>query len=202
MLRLFVFPCFALLVTVGMAAPVPKDTKKPVLYFPTKVGAKWVYEFEGGSTYADVVTEVEEGKDEALLVSVGHQFDNGEVFITHKYELSPKGLFAVALELNAYDPPICLFKLPFKASEKWENKTKLGGEAVNHGARRVIGIEKVEVPAGKFEAIGVEYWPSVKPEEKAIRHLEWYAPDIGMVKLESTVKEYNRVLKSFKPGKD
>ena len=31
----------------GVAAPVPTAAQKPVLYYPTAVGAKWVYEWGG-----------------------------------------------------------------------------------------------------------------------------------------------------------
>ena len=193
MLRLLIaFSCLIATITLGTAAPIPKDTKKPVLYFPTKAGFEWKYEYKGGYIYNEKVTMVEQGKEGAALVTAGGC----------TYEVSQRGVFAVANGDDPIDPPICHIKIPFKAGEKWENKMTFQNKELNNGLRNVVGIEKVEVPAGKFDAIRVEHWPSTEPGEKEIRHTIWYARDIGMVKLESTAEVYNLVLKSFTPAKD
>ena len=203
MLRLLIaISCLIPVITLG-AAPIPKDAKKPVLYFPTKVGAKWVYEFEDGTTYTEAVTKVQKGKDGGFRVTAGKVRDEVALALD-LYEVSDKGLFLLEAGKAAFDPPMSYINLSQKVGVKWENKSTLLGDIVDHGTRRIVEIEKVEVPAGKFDAIRIENQPPATVGQKAeqVTHTYWYAPDVGLVKLSSTKKDVNRVLKSFTPGKD
>lgn len=55
--------CLLLFSGIAVAAPVPKDAGKDVIYFPTTVGAKWVYEGADGETEEVEVYEVEKDRD-------------------------------------------------------------------------------------------------------------------------------------------
>ena len=172
------------------AAPVPPGADKPVYYFPTRVGPKWVYERKGGDEkdYGEIVTKSEE-KDGRFVVTVkstSADFVDNDSTATTQYVVSKDGVFCAWLAHNLgggpekYDPPYCLLKLPHKDGNAWENeKDKVFCR--KHVAKK---IETVKVPAGTFEAIRVETGKDI---------VWWYAPDVGVVK-----KEYGKVTSEMK----
>jgi hypothetical protein len=176
------------------AAPVPLDAGKPVYYFPTQVGTKWVYDAKREvDAHGEVVTASEE-KDGRLLVSVKttdlNFADHDSTTIT-QYAVSKDGVFEVAYFLEdkervqKYDPPYCWLKLPHKDGNSWKDEP--------HSKHVFVAkkVETVKVPAGTFEAIRVEVDTGA---------VSWYAPGVGIVK-----HQYNAIdkeLKSFKLPKD
>jgi hypothetical protein len=177
--------------TNAPAAPPPKET----LYFPTKLGAKWVYVSAGGKKEVRSVTAVAD-KDGAKVVTVSV---NGE---TRKYQVSEDGVFLVAYGKDKYDPPECLLKLPHADGAKWDLvPQKFGPQA---GTFEAFGPERIEVPAGKYSAIRVESFagiPNVGFFEKT-----WYAKGVGVVKFARSLQSPTRpedewVLKSFTAGR-
>jgi len=56
-------------------------------------------------------------------------------------------------------------------------------------------VDEVEVPAGKFQAIRVEL---VSGKTKS---LLWFAPNVGLVKMQTEGIDRVHVLKEFKAGK-
>jgi hypothetical protein len=189
------------------AAPVPKE-KDQSAYFPAKKGDRWVYEHRPGGRDAprervEVTIAVEE-KNGAKLVSVGLEFPDGVVPL-RALEVSDKGLFEVAHGAGGQsfprDTPDCLLRLPARAGDEWDGHT--GPTTRREKARRSVGgFERVEVPAGTFEAVRVEEESTDRGQPT--RATCWYARGAGLVKrvhkrgdLESVV-----ALKSFTPGKD
>src|SRR5262245_42591259 len=79
--------------TPATAAPVPppKDKEPPPYYFPTRVGAEWVYD-DDGHEYKFTVTKVER-KVGATLVTVG-VYQSGGKTTQHSYtvEVSKSGI--------------------------------------------------------------------------------------------------------------
>jgi hypothetical protein len=95
---------FALLVAVAIpsvaalaiAAPAPKE--KPLLYFPTRVGAEWVWVGDDGHTSTHTVTKVEDvqgAKDGAKLVTVKRS-----PFTTEVIRVSGDGLSEVGVKIK------------------------------------------------------------------------------------------------------
>lgn len=180
----------ALLALVAPAAPLPKDAAKPKLYFPTTVGAKWVYERDG-TEVTHVVTKVE-SKDDSKLVSVG--IVQGEHVVHFRtIRVSPEGIWQVAHLGWRFTPELVWFKLPIQV-----------GKPQQEGTFGVIGSEKVKVPAGTFEAVKVV--EEFGPKDAPFRISYWFSTDVGIIKTtyaEPTAsKEAVTVLKSFTPGKD
>jgi hypothetical protein len=186
------FVCVPLLLPAApasRAAPVPRAADKPVYYFPTRVGTKWVYDEKGGheECYGKIVTASEE-KDGRLIVTVKTtSADFAEDLSIAQYAVSKDGLFAIAYNLNAEEPlvkhdePYLLLKLPHKDGNTWENET----DKLFRRKPVAKKVETVKVPAGTFEAIRVE----------AGEIVNWYAPGVGLVK-----HEWGRVsvtMKSF-----
>src|SRR4051812_48582721 len=130
--------CLALLCASALAAPVPKDAGKTSIYFPTTVGAKWVYERDGREDESVVVSAVEKEGDELIVSRVGA---DGTSTVYAKMVVSADGLRQVR-ELT-------------DGKVGWVLKTKLESgdawEVTDGGKRTVHGPEDIEVPAGKFK---------------------------------------------------
>jgi hypothetical protein len=187
----------ALLSAIAPAAPVPKDAEKSSdYYFPTTVGAKWVYQatHRRDWIWTRVVTKAE-AKGEARIVSIGEVGEGGEVSPLGDIEVSPRGLFPLRpTEVN--DPPKCWLKLPLEANKTWEYDDRWHGGTVGVAA---FGPEKVKVPAGTFRAIRVAFsWPITHNAGGGTTTM-WLAPGVGEIKQSND--HWTRVLKSFTPGK-
>ena len=161
------------------AAPVPKPAETAP-YFATVVGAKWVYERDGGREEAVEVSEVEK-VDGELVVS--RTAVDGEGMRYTKMIVSAAGLRQEGVDGKV----TWLLKAKLRSGESWD---------VPDGKRTVHGPEKVEVPAGTFTALRVEW------EHAGGKLTSWYAPGVGEVKrvakIDGDTERVTRLLKSFK----
>jgi hypothetical protein len=179
------------------AAPAArlKDRPGPAHYFPTTVGAKWVYQF-AKADQTEVVTHVRrEGGD--VVVSVGYERPGGEVAPIHTMALRGDGLYMLDEVGKPYDPPVCVLKLPVKVGDRWEGTSSRPDLGKIRYAKEVREVRKLQTPAGAFQAVGVDSEFVVGAAENAPKDRYWYAPDIGLIQIEKV-----RALKSFTPGKD
>jgi hypothetical protein len=178
--------CLAI-IGLAPAAPVPPGAEKPTLYFPTKVGTKWVYQ-TGEKVETHVVHRVQK-KDGCFAVSVLRVDNDGKQVRLPDTTVSDRGLFWDEF-VSQGGKQITLLKLPHRASDEW--RVTLHKYEVKCTAARP---EKVKVPAGEFESIPVEM-------EYAGGHtnVSWFAPGIGRVQWRAG--ERLTVLKAFTPGKN
>jgi hypothetical protein len=189
---LFVTAAVVLVATPAVPAPQLKDAG-PAGYFPTTVGARWVYQ-SGQVEQTEVVTDVR--KDgEATIVAVGSVGPDGKVTPGDTVAIRPDGLFLLSETGQPYDPPVCLLRFPVKVGDRWEAETSRPDIGKVRFVREVKETKTRETPAGKFEAVRVE---SAVALGAAVpnTHSHWYAPGVGVVEIERT-----RTLKSFEPGK-
>jgi hypothetical protein len=200
---LLVPPTLAVLLVIAPAAPVPREKPAEGLFHATTVGTKWVYEeTHGGPPKDDVytVSSVEERGGKKLVTVRWHRFnkDGTDVRVV---EVSAGGLAvtvtpASAKRLNREWAEVWL-KLPAKAGDRWQTKSLAGHDVT----RTVVGVERIEVPAGKFEAVRVDY--EFVNRRGVNRGSVWYAVGVGMVKQETTEgpgEGFSQVLKTFAPG--
>lgn len=170
----------ALLCLPAAAAPVPKVKGTP-FYFPTTVGARWVYETPGGELETAVVSAVEKDGDDLIVSREGA---DGTRTAYTKMVVSPDGL---RQEREFTGGKLgWVLKANVKAGDSWD--TPEGGK------RTVHGPEAVEVPAGKFTALRVEW------EQFGGKCTSWYAPGVGEVKRvvkRGETETVTRALKSF-----
>jgi hypothetical protein len=200
MKHLFVASAMAALSLGLAAAPIPDSAKQPTLYFPTKVGTECIYETDHKKVYRTVVTEVAT-KGEVTIVTKEMIGDDGESSPWERVAVSPKGLSLLSNGPFRHDPPLEWLRLSAKVGDSWKIDTFFAAEGQNEirlvGTVKIVGVEKVETPAGAFEAIRVdgcgrgfgkwaEQW--------------WYTPGIGPVKWVDNAGTVF-VLKSFKQGK-
>lgn len=174
----------ATLLAVTRAAPVPKDTAKPVLYFPTTVGVKWVYAVNGPGIVdfdlVQTVTKVEE-RNKSWFVTVANLGDDGTSSQEFLYEVSEQGIKQVGHTSSSTFQPTgwTMLSLPRKDGQFWEKPMMVDK-----------GLELVKVGEAEVEAIRVEE-PQTKREW-------WYAREIGLVRFRSG--RLSHTLKSFTPG--
>jgi len=177
-----------------VAAPrLPDHPSAPPLYYPTRVGAKWVYQ-NGLAEYAQVVAKVER-EDKMLTVTTAILNAQGEPRPNEKVAVSPDGLFIVENLRQGIKPksPACLLSLKHRPGDEWTDS--LYGYV--HTASEP---EWIDVPAGRFKAIRVEQ--SVDIEGQRGKNTYWFAEGVGLVKCEQFWMLRPTVLKSFDPGKE
>lgn len=101
--------------TLAPAQPAPKI--EPPLYFPTKVGTKWVQSTPDGERTFEV-TAVEE-KDGATLVVVTQVVGRWRQ-VCQVVSVSERGLYRVeASDQILLLPPLCVLLLPHKPGDSW-----------------------------------------------------------------------------------
>lgn len=179
--------CVALLVpAVALAAPVPKGAGAAPVYFPTAVGAKWVYERPGGVDETVVVSAVEKDADGLVVAREGA---NGNGAAYSKVVVTAAGLRQARPGPDGEDVPVWLLKVGVRPGDSWD--------AADGGKRTAHEPEKVVVPAGTFTAVKVVW------EHEGGTQTSWYAAGVGEVK--RVVKRgddevVTRALKSFRPA--
>jgi hypothetical protein len=170
------------------AAPLPKKAEPPA-YFPTAVGARWVFETSGGHQTTEVVTAVE-AKAGGQAVSVGRE-DGGRVLPELTVLVAADGLSLLAVGGHELKKPHRVLKVPHMDGGKWADGSQ---------TTAVYGPERVEVPAGTYDAIRVEV---ERPfDGGTMQSVTWYAPGVGPVRrvLRAGGAELVEALKSFRPG--
>ncbi len=188
------FMVVTLLVALTQAAPVPVHLfKSAPLYFPTKVGTKWVYSVNGQEE-THRITETKRQNDD-MLVSIDKAGRNSTWLV------STSGLSLASQTRRQFVRPIPFLKLPHKDGETWEAACRTEEEAMGVFGEPTItvrahGPEEVTVRAGKFSAVRIEV--TYVGDQKAIF---WFAPGIGEVKV-TGLGDRRQELVSFGLGKD
>ena len=195
------------------AAPVPVHLmpKEPPLYFPTRVGAKWVYQYgeEGrhgvfGEILLTLSVTAVERTDRGVFVTVTRHEPNGESFLDQKVLVTREGLEYVAGDQGEPVSPRCVLKIPCVVGEKWKSDRSTE-DFVRKWEYTALGTEEVKVPAGKFTAVGVRTrcvsgrrgdWPLIGSSAD-----DWYAPGVGVVRVQYNpcFTPSSLLLKSFTP---
>lgn len=170
-------------------APVPKDAGKSAVYFPTSVGARWVYEDEGGGEEGVEVSAVEKDGDTLVVSRKGVGGNNSRYT---KTIVSPEGLRQDRPGGgDGDDVSVWVLKARLKAGESWK--------VADGGTRAVSGPEEVKVPAGTFQALKVVW----QADGRTLT--SWYAPGVGEVKRvikRCGTETVTRSLKSFTAAKN
>ncbi len=178
----------------GFAVGAPKPAETAPVYFPSKVGDTRVYRLSNAEITETITSS--DKKDEVMSLEMETTFPVGSKLKT-LVRITDKGMFKTAEGETTYDPPICILPSPATPSKTWEfeyqvNDTKRTGKA------RIVGLEEVEVPAGKFKCIRVDSdYPGADGTTICIS--SWYAANVGLVK-EAHGKNEMSCLKSFEAG--
>jgi hypothetical protein len=188
--------CALALVAISPAAPVPQHLmKQPVYYFPTKVGTKLVYEELDSDIVRPLVVMAVEDHDGVKVVSVGRVAQDQSVSPCMTMTVAGGGLYLIKRGEKKIDTPETWLKLPANRDLSWEYP--IGDPDISPRPQMlntISGEEDVTVPAGTFHCV------RVRSRQGARATTCWFAPEVGLVKLEATT--WTEVLKSYTPGKD
>jgi hypothetical protein len=190
-----------LLPLAAIAASRPKDSPDEGLYFPTAVGTKWVYEGPNGE-YEEAITDAKaDGKGTVVTVV---RTKGGKEEWRSTFRVTRAGFDMLASGGVTYEQPLPFLKAGAKAGDEWEY-TYARPPTAFHCRLKVVGPEKVEVPAGKFDAVRVDAAESnslvgaANPNGPAFESSCWYAPGVGLVR--QVWRGQETTLKAFTPGK-
>ncbi len=206
----FVLVAFAL-IAPAPAAPVPKHLMKgPTLYYPTEVGAKWVYtvcdaDDATGREVVEVVMSVLEPRGEpgVKYVEVGTLVEGKSHSVGYHVAVSAGGLAEGKFEgPEKFVRRTTTLRVPDTLDSRWE--VKIEGRGDCKAIHTFRGAEEVEVPAGKFTALRVDTEYQYAHAAWQMWH-RWYAPGVGLVKAERVKGQrppasITKVLKEFAPA--
>ena len=184
---------------LGISAPIPRSLQED--YYPTAVGSKWVYDvqFEDDNfeISRSIKSQVAMGACKAIVIDETIIFDSRPITLTvAEIQVCQHGIFELERKGgHKFDPPLCMLKLPVVKNTKWPwefgDRWKLAGES---GQRTIVEIEEeIEVPAGKYKTVKVEWSGKVGGEVRSAAY--WYAKGTGEVMMKSD--KYTRKLKKF-----
>lgn len=154
-------------------------------YFPLKSQNYWAYKVSlpDNQAYSQVVlVNSNLGQDIKVMVII-NQIPRMEV----AYLLNEQGLFRTK-QISA-EGVVTLKPMQLVLAAKLEPGMSWNWEAVEAAGKetaRVIGFEKVSVPAGTFKALLVEY-EGVYDDGTAYLERTWFVKGVGYVKVTSTM---------------
>jgi hypothetical protein len=167
----------------GSALAHPQVAQKTAAadYFPLKVGSQWDYRVtaDGEISQMSMVSGKIERIDGLDLTLVNTIQDGNIIFAEHMV-CNKDGVFRHRIDGEAQAQPICVLKGQAQVGDSWQNSdTEDGVEFIIKA--KVIALEEVAVPAGKFKALRVEYEVLVE-EETVVTMTLWFVANVGMVK--------------------
>jgi hypothetical protein len=181
---------------LAAAAPVPKDQGESP-YYPTKVGMKLVYDYQEVGELIFVVTEVKDIKGGKRVTVERRNLKEPIIAI---FEATGRGLVEVEHGEQKLAPPVVILPTPVRSGDKWSYKLPEApcrpGVECTH---TVVGVEKLKVPGGTFEAVRVdtEYKGFLRDAVWDYKYSRWYAPHVGLVQEKLADGKLVAVLKSI-----
>lgn len=162
--------------------PAPVSPPTPLLQADAPafvVGEKWTFKFENdlepskNSTYAQTVSNVESGR--AII-------NNGSAILDANANL-------VKLGSASYAPSDGKLRFPLRVGDSWASSYayRTGTwEALGERQTTVVGVERIDTPAGSFDAFKLEQvvsWSAGggNKREGRTRETDWFAPAVGRI---------------------
>jgi hypothetical protein len=178
----------------GMAAEV----SAPEL----RIGSTWRYAVSDGFTrLARGTVEYRIRAVEGSVVTVDVR--NGTQESTELYTRDGNWLRrpATNMQVFSYNPPYRAFDFPLVAGKRWESRATATDPADGRSFPvavngRVLGWERIKVPAGEFDTLKVrrmvylDYFRQGDRGQSVIRETDWYAPALNQVVRRETTSQY------------
>jgi hypothetical protein len=134
-------------------------------YFPLERGMSWTYQTSTGRAYVKRVV----GSDGPCLI-----VQHGDTE-RHWIGVTDDGVRVHRSKGVRFDRPLLLFKFPLKAGDAWTGEAREGESTIAYKFT-TAGEEDVEVPAGKYRAVRIDW------EMGASTGTTWLARGVGSVK--------------------
>lgn len=166
---------------VTPATPLPEDARP--FEFPAVPGTTWVYRSTSprGKVTA-VVSDVATDKDRSVTVTINSTESDGHDGLWEKLSIQGHRLLLHQHGPFKHTPPTPWLLHPFNTTAKWAIDTTLvtpGSEFHANGVMTQYPVERVNVPAGRFDAVRVCVRGTLLGPWSQTR---WYASGIGEVK--------------------
>lgn len=182
------------LVAACIAAPQATKAESPVAAPAYARGDTWIYrEIDGYGQRRELgrwVAEVTESGPGGNVIAVrGDMRGDGGERRTQTGGAISAGRISTQVPSGTFNPPLQLYPATLAPGGRWSQETQRSDATVG-GARalriegRVIGWEKVRVPAGEFDALRIErtlyLGDSGRYRTQTRRYeTEWYSPAVG-----------------------
>jgi hypothetical protein len=171
------------LLVISIAAK--KSNPVAVDHFPLRVGDSWTYRSTTSATEYSLKVLSEEKQADGTIrslvetsagvkVQTWYSKAGGRVLMHEERYPEHEALVA------KYEPPRQYLQNPLVAGSKWEWTGKDYTFTDIHEKNKVVGFEKVTVPAGKFRAMKVV--SQVTAGKAGMTKTYWYADGVGLVK--------------------
>lgn len=171
--------------------------KEPVLYYPTKVGTKWVYYTEQEDKEYTYIISSSDKRPNGYVIGVTQDYPSGLRSEPMQYLAAGHGLYFLQDGKRKCEPPLCMLKMPHTERWSWSYSIQVVDIKINGTCDKGV-VERVKVPAGEFESIRVQ---SYQGNDFSNCQTTWFVAGIGPVK-QIRYGGMVQVLKSFTPGKD
>ncbi|MCE1247647.1 MAG: hypothetical protein LWY06_13475 [Firmicutes bacterium] len=192
------------------ASCTPKQKVSDEDYVNLRIGNEWKYQISSlGETRSDSGQIIKHGDKPAVITYkvTGQEDVDGKKCVVREnmvgekfnpreyYEVDP----AVGVQLRkqgfrlmdpkigktqyiqvGFNPPQLMLKFPLTQGQNWTRKINRGN-AFDTAMFVVKGVEKVETPAGKYDALKIES-SGQSSQGGEFTAQQWYAPNVGLVK--------------------
>ncbi len=159
-----------------VAQPAPLTQAEAPVY---AVGEQWSFKYENAlepaknSTYTQTVTQADGNHAE---------INSGATILDASGNVVKSGT-------ATYEPSDGKLRFPLRVGDSWSSAytyTTGSWEAIGQRQTKVVGAERVETPAGAFEAIRIEQmvaWSAGGGNrgQGTTRETDWYAPAVGRI---------------------
>ena len=197
---------YILLMAMVLGAGVPfghsqeKNIENPL--YPLRVGNKWTYRANDDQKVVVHVVKAEDlemdkkDKDgtpinKVKVKGVTLEISSGGRKLAEQVAVLADGVYRFSSAGKKIDPPLCFLKLPAKKGEIWQFRC-MAKDSVMKGSF-IEDEAEVTVPAGKFASItSATQDYQVGDQKMTLKY--WFARDVGIVKQEVHVGNFNSVL--------
>ncbi len=167
-------------------------------YYPLKVGMTWVYSVTSSKPGHKITVTNEAPRDlQGKTVTprkwevggnVRHFFIGKDDYGVYRYAEQ----MSATAEPKVVTPKVYYLKNPVDKGTNWDNSIKMGENELKVNIIVESVRETVQVPAGTYkECVLLKHEGGMKDAKGhiSITALEWYAPDVGLVKSMFTLKK-------------
>lgn len=162
--------------SIPRSTATPPESPPPAVHAPAppewKRGDRWVFEWKSGTERGTKTVEVVEARDVNQVRYYVVRLAEFEHFYTVELH------WAAAVRDSKVDarmlPPLPWFVWPLEVGRRWTHQGTFeapSGKASFNDRFAVVGIEAIEVPAGRFETLKV-----VRETDRRDYDEYWYAP--------------------------
>lgn len=201
----FLPPMAALLLTVGCATPLPQV---PPAGMPARIDAPAIragtgskYSLHDGYTKlarGTIDLRVDAVQGDTVTVKRVHEGRESVQRYTRDWNWRERPM--TNLQNFRYDPPYPALPFPLEAGKTWQAFVKATDPATGKVNKvridgKVVGWERIKVPAGEFDTIVVQRTVYAGNEdyergEENISEVDWYSPRLGTVVRHSSASSY------------